>query len=58
MHQLEGYTDSTKPGHICKLNKAIYKLKQAPRAWYHNLKRHFIEMGLSKYQEWFVIVYS
>ena len=22
MHQPEGYTDSTKPGHICKLNKA------------------------------------
>ena len=34
MHQPDGYTDSTKLGQICKLNKGIYKLKQAPRAWY------------------------
>ena len=27
MHQPEGYTDSTKPDHICKLNKAVYGLK-------------------------------
>ncbi|XP_019431445.1 PREDICTED: uncharacterized protein LOC109338626 [Lupinus angustifolius] len=32
MHQPEGYIDSTKPYHICKLTKAIYSLKQAPRA--------------------------
>jgi len=32
MHQPEGYTDSTNPGHKCKLNKTIYGLKQAPRA--------------------------
>ena len=38
MHQPEGYTNSTKPGHKCKLNKAIYKLKQAPRDWYDKLK--------------------
>jgi len=38
MHQLEGYTDSTKHDHICKLNKAIYRPKQAPRAWYDKLK--------------------
>jgi len=38
MHQPEGYTDSTKPSHICKLNKEIYGLKQAPRFWYDKLK--------------------
>jgi len=30
--------DTTKFGHICKLNKAIYRLKQAPRVWYDKLK--------------------
>jgi len=32
MHQPEGYIDSTKLNHICKLSKVIYNLKQAPRA--------------------------
>ena len=45
MHQPEGYIDSTKPGHICKLNKAIYGLKQAPRAWYDKLRDILLRWG-------------
>jgi len=45
MHQPEGYTYSTKPSHICKLNKAIYGLKQAPRAWYDKLKDTLLRWG-------------
>jgi len=45
MHQPEGYIDSTKPGHICKLNKAIYRLKQALRAWYDKLKDTLLRWG-------------
>ena len=33
MKQPEGYVDSEKPNHVCKLNKAIYGLKQAARCW-------------------------
>jgi histone deacetylase 1/2 len=41
MFQPPGFKDLSKPDHAdhaCKLNKAIYALKQAPRAWYSTLK--------------------
>ncbi|KAK1683599.1 hypothetical protein QYE76_044447 [Lolium multiflorum] len=34
-HQPTGFVDSTRPDHVCRLNRALYGLKQAPRAWYH-----------------------
>jgi hypothetical protein len=37
MHQPPGYIDSKHPGYVCKLDKAIYDLKQAPRAWHARL---------------------
>ena len=38
MPQPEGFEDKNKPNHICKLNKALYGLRQAPRAWFDKLK--------------------
>jgi histone deacetylase 1/2 len=32
--QPPGYEDKTRPGYVCKLDKALYGVKQAPRAWY------------------------
>jgi hypothetical protein len=37
MRQPPGYEDKNSPHHVCRLDKAIYGLKQALRAWYSRL---------------------
>ncbi|GJW75209.1 retrovirus-related pol polyprotein from transposon TNT 1-94 [Tanacetum coccineum] len=37
--QPEGFIDQDHPNYVYTLNKAIYVLKQAPRAWYDKLSR-------------------
>lgn len=39
MKQPEGFTDPVRPTHICKLTKALYGSRQAPRAWFNRLCR-------------------
>ncbi|KAH9718111.1 retrovirus-related pol polyprotein from transposon RE1 [Citrus sinensis] len=38
MPQSEGFEDKNRPSYICKLEKALYGLRQAPRAWFDKLK--------------------
>jgi hypothetical protein len=45
MMQPPGFKDLSKPNHVCRLRKAIYRLKQTPRAWYTALKNVLLEIG-------------
>lgn len=37
MQQPQDFVDPLRPNFVCKLNKAIYGLKQAPKAWFSEL---------------------
>ncbi|GJY21186.1 retrovirus-related pol polyprotein from transposon TNT 1-94 [Tanacetum coccineum] len=37
--QREGFEDPEHPTHVYRLKKALYELKQAPRAWYDTLSK-------------------
>jgi histone deacetylase 1/2 len=47
MHQPPGYKDSKHPSYVCKLDKAIYGLKQAPCAWYARLCNKLVQLGFT-----------
>lgn len=48
MSQPPGFLDSLRPHHVCKLKKAIYDLKQAPRAWYTELTNFLSSLGFQR----------
>ncbi|GJY52800.1 retrovirus-related pol polyprotein from transposon TNT 1-94 [Tanacetum coccineum] len=46
--QPEGFINADHPSHLYKLKKALYRLKQVPRAWYNELSKfrlqdHFLK---------------
>ncbi|GKC04459.1 retrovirus-related pol polyprotein from transposon TNT 1-94 [Tanacetum coccineum] len=46
--QPKGFIDPKLPDHVYRLKKALYSLKQAPRAWYDKLSSFLIEHGFTK----------
>nr|GEU85316.1 Gag-Pol polyprotein [Tanacetum cinerariifolium] len=46
--QLDGIVDPDIPNHVYRLKKALYSLKQAPRAWYDKLSSFLIEHYFTK----------
>ena len=48
MDQPKGFVKEGKEDYVLKLKKALYKLKQAPRAWNYNLDDTLNAMGLIK----------
>ena len=45
VEQPPGFEDPQFPNHVFKLQKALYVLKQAPRAWYECLKEFLLKQG-------------
>jgi hypothetical protein len=43
--QPPGFENPNFPNHIYKLDKMLYELKQAPRAWYNHLKELLVDCG-------------
>nr|GEX18609.1 retrovirus-related Pol polyprotein from transposon TNT 1-94 [Tanacetum cinerariifolium] len=46
--QLDGFVDQDNPNHVYKLKKALYRLKQAPHAWYELLSSFLLSQKFSK----------
>ncbi|GJX29430.1 putative RNA-directed DNA polymerase, partial [Tanacetum coccineum] len=47
MRQPPGFVDSHKPDHVCLLHKSLYGLKQAHRAWFHQLSMTLLSFGFT-----------
>ncbi|XP_068666532.1 uncharacterized mitochondrial protein AtMg00810-like [Aristolochia californica] len=45
MKQPVGYIDPRLPNHVCKLQKALYGLNQAPRAWFQRFISFLTHLG-------------
>ncbi|XP_060674740.1 retrovirus-related Pol polyprotein from transposon RE1 isoform X2 [Ziziphus jujuba] len=50
MSQPEGFVSSTHLAYVCKLQKALYGLRQAPRAWFDKLKQALLHKGFKNSQ--------
>ncbi|GKC86664.1 putative ribonuclease H-like domain-containing protein [Tanacetum coccineum] len=46
--QPDRFVDTENPNHVCKLKKALYGLKRAPRAWYDLLLLFLLSQKFSK----------
>nr|GFA76777.1 hypothetical protein [Tanacetum cinerariifolium] len=46
--QPDGFVGQDNPNHVYKLKKAIYRVKQAPRAWYDMLSSFLLSQDFSK----------
>eukprot|EP00253_Pinus_taeda_P002577 PITA_02577 len=48
IEQPDGFILGNDPNLVCRLKKALYSLKQAPRAWYYRLDKYLHQQGFSK----------
>nr|GEY06591.1 hypothetical protein [Tanacetum cinerariifolium] len=48
VNQPDGFVDPYHPDKVYRLKKALYRLKQAPKAWYDELSNFLISKGFSK----------
>ena len=48
MEQPQGFEIHGRESHVCRLKKALYGLKEAPRAWYSRIDSYLLSMGFQK----------
>ena len=48
VEQPQGFEIHERESHFCRLNKSLYTLKQAPRAWYSRINYYLQRMGFQK----------
>jgi hypothetical protein len=48
IEQLQGFEVEDMKTHVCKLNKALYRLKKDPRAWYGRIDSFLTSLGFTK----------
>ena len=48
VEQPEGFEIYDRESHVCRLNKALYVLKQAPRAWYERTDSYLMKLGFTR----------
>jgi hypothetical protein len=44
----QGFEVKYRKTHVCRLKKAMYRLKQAPRAWYGRIDSFLMSLGFTK----------
>eukprot|EP00253_Pinus_taeda_P031157 PITA_31157 len=44
----KGFETFDRESHVCRLKRALYDLKQAPRAWYTRIDSYFTGLGFTK----------
>ena len=45
MSQPQGFVDEKHPEYVCRLYKALHRLKQAPRTWFERLHKILLQFG-------------
>lgn len=48
IEQTQSFEVHGKESHICRVKKALYRLKQGPRAWYSKIDGYLLSMGFTK----------
>lgn len=48
IEQPKGFVDPNNNGMVCRLHKALYSLKQVPRAWYETLHNYLMNIIFEK----------